>query len=239
MIEILNKYLSDINIIFKELISHLTIFEIGNDNINSLNDNVNVSPIISAELKLEPISVTELKRSKKKYPDFIMDVYHNKLAIEWQNLLDDVYAYRLNQHFSKQKTFKELGKSKVKVDFLSEIEIVQQIKGNLKLDFSFLPYKDRIRVINNSFECIDKNEDVLKKILKNILIRNSLQHKNKKLDNDFLNQMGSNTLTLLNQKGEEKRYVSGDEIFIYLPEIFEFKKAMIQLIIKWSNDGQI
>ena len=239
MTEILNKYLVNINLNFKELISHLTIFKIGDDNILHLNEDAKISPKISSKLELEPISVKELKESKKNYPDFIMDVYHNKLVIEWQNLLDELYKQLLELHFSKQRTFKEIGKTKVRLDFASEKDMYNQIKENLIIDFSFSSYRDRIKVINNSFSCIALNDTVLKKIHKNILIRNSFQHKNKIVDDEFLSQTGANVLILLDKEGKEQRNHIGDEIFLYLPEIFEFKKSMIRVITKWTNHGKI
>lgn len=74
--EILEKYISLNNSIFKELICHLSIFHYGNETFIQTNKNQLISPKVSYDFEIEPISVNQLLSFKKNYPDFIYDVYH-------------------------------------------------------------------------------------------------------------------------------------------------------------------
>lgn len=237
--KILNKYLGINNKLFKELICNLSIFQIGDDNLKSINKSTLIFPKISTEFEIEPFPIATLIAFKRDYPDFILEIYQGKLVSEWQNLLDEVFNYLLDLHFQGQRQFIEFGKTNILLNFADTRNVVDQITENIKADFSFLSYEKKIKIIKDSFNCLSPDGLNMQNIFKNVLVRNSIQHRNRIIDNYLLRKCGTNKITILDINGEKKTLKEGEEINIYLPEIYDFKKSLTYIINKWINDGKI
>lgn len=235
----LGKYLILNNNIFKELICNLSIFQIGDDNLKSINKSTLISPKISTEFEIEPFPIEALIAIKRKYPDFILEVYHGKLVSEWQNLLDEIFNYLLDLHFQGQRQFVEFGKTNISLSFIDKRKAIDQITENLKVDFTFLSYEKKIKIIKDSFNCLDPDELSLQNIFKNVLIRNSIQHRNRIIDDYLLRKCGTIGIIMLDINGNKKTLKEGDDISIYLPQIYDFKKSLTSIINKWINDAKI
>jgi hypothetical protein len=229
----IDKFIDDTNALFVEFLAAKTMYDIGRGNVDSIADNVAISPLVGVDLRLEPIPISFIKQYKNNYPHFILEVYHVRLVQLWNNLLDDIFCILIEEHINGGRRFSELKKQQVKVDFDSTEDLLVQLKEKLIEDFAFVDYPERQRIINKALNPNDKGQNELDNLKKNILIRNLIQHRGSIVDDYILGKLGSSQVQLYDDDGDLKTYRPGDKILLSIPEIHNFIRSLLLVVQKW------
>lgn len=236
--EKIDELILNLNLLFKELLSAKTLYDIGRVNIDSLSNDIYISPIVGPGLQIEPVHISVVKEYKENYPHFIFEVYHGKVVQLINNLLDDVFEQLVEFHFSRHRVFCELKKQDVKIDFSINIDHNIQIKESLQKDYSFKDFIERVRIINKVFNPSNNGNTELDHIKMNVLLRNTVQHRNNILDEYIFSKLGCSEIFLLNDQGEKVTYKKGDQISISIPDIHLFISSLLFIIQIWRNGNE-
>lgn len=231
--EISDKLILKINSAFEDFLSALTIYSLGQGNIDQINDRICVSPPVGIDLQIEPLPIKDIKAFKNYYPHFLLEVYHGSFVQLWNDYLDEIFSLFVEWHFSGTRQFKELKKPNVKLDFNSDIDFSSQIKKAIINNFSFQEYSERQKILNRIVNPELKGTDELLLIKKNVLIRNSIQHRNGIVDSYILQEIGSNKLSIKGVKGNIIYLKLNDRIVLSIPEIYSFKASMLYISQLW------
>jgi len=136
-----------------------------------------------------------------------------------------------------KRSFEELGKHSIKLDFSSDENFYSQIQNRIVDDFDFKKYRYREKLINKILNSNDVGRDELNDIHKNVLIRNAIQHKNGVIGSYTLKALGSSQIKILGMNGESKVYKENDKIILSIPEIYSFKSSILYIGQIWRvND---
>lgn len=84
-----------------------------------------------------------------------------------------------------------------------------------------MPFKEKFREICSAvdFKC---NDDLRKKIICHIEIRNSFQHHEGQLTSDMIKTVGQDHIDLLDENGKTKRFEIWNSIILSIPEVRSF-----------------
>ena len=230
---IIDKLITNVNSTFMKLLAALTMYELGQDTLCQINNQVTISPKVGTNLEIEPILIGDIKKFRADYPDFISEVFHGKLAHLWNNCLNDIFSLFIDLHFIGKRKFEELKKQDIKLDFCSNEDFYDQIKDRIIDGFDFKEYSERQKLINKILNPNNENKEELANIYKSILIRNIIQHKNGIVDSYILKRLGSSQIKILGMDGNLKIYEENDKILLSIPEIYSFKSSMFLIAQRW------
>lgn len=210
----------------------------GDETIDHVNDSLNYTPMSIGDFVFEPIPMGDIKKFKKSYPDFLMEVFHGKLIQSWNNCLDDIFSYFVYSHFSGQRTFVELGANHpVKLNFkiVDRNEFISQIPQSTIEGFKSKEYPERIKTITSAFNTkIDKK--YFKEIYKNVLVRHAIQHNNSILNENILGRLGdSNSFKILDTNGKSFQCRTNEKITLSFFEIKSCIDKMQFIVEKWRE----
>jgi len=231
----IDRFIDNVNVLLEEFLAAKTMYDIGRDTIDSISDDAAISPLVGVDLHLEPIPIVSIKRYKDKYPHFILEVYHGKLVQLWNDLLEDIFYILVKEHIIGGRKFSELKWQKVGINFDSSEDFLSQLKENLIKDFSFWEYSERQRIINKALNPNNERQAELDNVKRNILIRNSIQHKDNIVDDYILGKLGCNEIQLYDDDGILRSYKNGDKILLSIPEIHNFIRSLLFVVQKWRK----
>ncbi|KNY24833.1 hypothetical protein [Pseudobacteroides cellulosolvens] len=236
--EKIDELIYNLGSLFSELLSAKTLYDIGRVNIDSISNDICISPIVGPDLQIEPIHISVVKKYKEKYPHFIFEVYHGKVVQLLNNLLDDIFEQLVKFHFSGQRVFSELKKQDVKIDFATDTDHNIQIKDNLQKDYSFKDFTERVRIINKVLNPSNNGNTELDNVKMNVILRNTVQHRNNILDEYIFSKLGRSEIHLQNDQGEKVSYKKGDQISISIPDIHLFIRSLLLIIQIWRKGNE-
>lgn len=238
---LIDELIVDLDKTFNELLVALTLYQIGDSNVDAYDDNTLISPVVGLDLEMEPIPISDLKYFKVNYPYFLFEVYHGKFVQLWNNFLDNMFLGLINLHLEGKRNFKELKKLNIKIDFESGENIFTQIPKKALDTYSFTRFQERLRIINKVFNPRNQWKEQLFNIQKNIFIRNSIQHRNNVIDKFILKNINKlrspdkPIVEVLDATGNNISLKEGEKIILSLPEIHSFKTSMLFISQKWRN----
>lgn len=221
--------------IFKQYLLAQNALKIGGDTISGFADNALIGASVGINVEIEPIPVFEVKHYWSTLPQFMLETFHGKLVLAWYECLASLFILLVDKHFSGTRQFKELKTCQPKIDFRECIDFVDQIKNSLSKTFDFDTYKDKIKLINSVLNPGNKRETELKNIHKHIQIRNSFQHKGGKIDEFFLQELGVQKISLLNNDSVEKEFVQDDIVKLSIPEFDLFRRSIVLVAQTWRQ----
>jgi len=183
----------------------------------------------------EPVSFSELASSSRDVKSKGISFYQNMMIASWSDLLNEIFVYFLDQHFSGVRNFSELKKQDIKIDYASNLKVEEQAKEALAKNFSFWSYIDRLKLINSMLNPDNEFEEEAKIIRKHVLIRNSIQHHNSQAYEDMFSQLGAAKFELLDKDGAPLSVSLGEKIYISIPELDHLKRGLHLLSQKWGS----
>ncbi|MBD8531505.1 MULTISPECIES: hypothetical protein [unclassified Massilia] len=190
---------------------------------------------LSKKATSEPIPLNDFIPHSGEVSAGVAELFQVRAIAAWNDLLNDLFSVFVREHLTGSRQFKAIKKRSASVDFSSSEPIQDQILRSVVTDFTFDPYKARIKSIKDL--CITKLpvDDDLKIIRKHVEIRNNFQHHGGVVTQDLLDNLGSNKLELLNSTAQAFELKKGDRILLYIPELNLLKAAMYRVTIKWRN----
>lgn len=235
--DIIDRLIIDVNSTFMKLLAASTMYELGQETLSQIDNQVSISPKVGINLHIEPIPIVDIKKFRDDYPYFLSDVFHGKLVQLWNNCLHDIFSLFIDFHFTGKRNFEELGKHSIKLDFSSDENFYSQIQNRIIDDFDFKKYRYREKIINKILNLNDVGRDEIAAIHKNVLIRNAIQHKNGVIDSYTVKELGSSQIKILDMNGKLKLYKENDKILLSIPEIYSFKSSILSIGQIWRvND---
>lgn len=232
----LDVLIQDSNSAFKNLLIAYHVHTLGQNALNAVADHVLVSATVGKGLQMEPIPISELRGFNDAYPAFVFEVFHGKLVQIWNTCLDKLFRVLLDLHINGSRPFKELGKRNLYLDFESHLSSSEQIRENMSSAFNFFKYSERQKVINTALNESNERESDQRNVRKNVLVRNSFQHRKGIVDDYLLKELGNATAVILDDKGNEKAFTKGDTLMLSMPEIHAFKASIVCLAQAWRAD---
>jgi hypothetical protein len=238
---LIDELIVDLDTTFNELLIAYTLYQIGESNLNSYDDNIAISPVVGMDLQIEPIPISDLKYFKANYPHFLFEVYHGKFVQLWNNFLENVFLKLINLHLAGKRNFKELKKFNIKIDFESDEDVSTQIPKKALDAYSFTRFQDKLRIINKVFNPQNHWKEQLLTIQKNVFIRNSIQHRDNIIDEYILKNLNEirnpnqQFVELLDENGKIIALNKGEKIILSLPEIHSFKTSILFISQKWRD----
>jgi hypothetical protein len=235
---IIDRLIEDVNLTFNKLLAYYTMYDQGQkslrETLSQYEEGVIMSPKVGTNLHIEPIPIKDIKQFSDDYPYFISEVFHGKLVGIWNNCLTNIFSLFIDLHFTGKRDFKELKKLDIKLDFNSNENFNSHIKNRIIKAFDFnKEYSERQKLINNILNPNNESNEELDNILKNVLIRNIIQHKNNIVDSYSLKKLGSTQIKILDIAGNSKIYKEDDKILLTIPEIYSFKSSMFYIGQIW------
>ncbi|MDQ3712453.1 MAG: hypothetical protein M3388_09570 [Acidobacteriota bacterium] len=215
-----------------------TLLQFGETNFQYINENAVIQVVLSKDDSIEPIPIYELVEYKDFFPTFLVEVFHDKAVILWQEFLTNIFSLYVDLHFDGKRKFEELKTRQIHFDFKCEDDVICHIKERLINGFAFENYKDRIRIISKICEPQESSancETTLYEIYKNVIIRNSLQHKDGILTKDSVNLLGRETIEVLDAEGNNLLLNVGDKINLSLQEFYRFNQSLIFIGQLWRK----
>jgi len=230
---IIDELIIKINSTFIELLAANLMHELGINSIDNIDNRSVISPKVGIDLNIEPIPIIFIKNFKDNYPDFLLEVFHGKFVNLWNDLLSKLFTVFIDLHFSSIRKFEELKKQGIKIDFSSGDELINQIKSNIIEDYNFKEFSERNKLINKILNPHNEGKKELLNIHKNILIRNAIQHRKNLVTNYISQRLGRSHVELLDNGGKLVVYNEGDVIRLSIPEIYAFKKSILNIAQIW------
>jgi hypothetical protein len=234
---IIDNLISNLNDNFRELLSANILYTQGQDTINQIDNAVVVSPLVGADLRLEPLPITLVKQFKDQYPSFLMDVFHARFVQLWNQCLNDIFSLFVDLHFDDTRRFEELkapSLTTIRLDFSSETAVHGQIKKKVLKNFDLLEFSEKQKLINKMLNHGAKCDSALHNVKKNVLIRNAIQHHRKRaIDARLLKKLGASQIRIKDSHGKDRHYKEGDEIVLFIPEIYSFMSSMLFIGEQW------
>lgn len=161
-----------------------------------------------------------------------LNAIQNNIVASFIDCIDEIYLNLLKHVFDSQNSDKlKLSKANVKLpldeisksdcEYIDSWLIIQQIESAIWRDFKFKPFKEKFREICSAvdFKC---NEDLRKKIICHVEIRNSFQHHEGQLTSDMIKMVGQDHIDLLDESGKAKRFEKWNLIILSIPEVRSF-----------------
>lgn len=219
---------------FKDFSMATTIYNLGKDALSLFNQISDKNVEVSLPMKGLPIklSIDEFNSFKNNYPYFLLDIFHNKQVQIWNDGIDEIFSLLYDLHGHGRK-FKELSKKDIKLDFNLDDSVGEQTRNSVINDFKFKKSLDRIKFIDKILNPRKFEEQSLKNIKKNVLIRNALQHRKGIIDQYIMNELGNKVIQLLDPDGKQRMYKEGEKIDLSIPELHMFCKSIVDVTNKW------
>lgn len=236
--ELINNLLVKINKNFHSFLLARTILQFGETNFETINENVVVQVALSSTEAIEPIPIGELKQYSDFFPTFLVEVFHSKEVVLWQEFLTNIFSLYIDLHFDGKRKFEELKTRQIRFDFRCEDDVICHMKESLTKEFAFESYRERQRIISKICSPPNTNTDyydALYEIHKNVVIRNSFQHKDSILTNDQVNLLGIQTIEVLDTEGNNLSLNVGDKITLSLQEFYRFHQSLILIGQLWRS----
>jgi len=230
---IIDELIVNTNSYFIELLAAHVMYELGRYSMDNIDDRSSIIPKVGVDLHIEPIPISSIKGFKDYYPHFLLEVFHGKFCFLWNEFLTKIFSILIELHFLKKRKFKELKKQEVKLDFTSDQNFDNQIKIGIVEDFNFKEYSERQKVINKILNPDNEGQTELANIYKNILIRNTIQHRKNIVDSYILKKLGVAEIKILNNSVDLLSYELGNKIMLSIPEINAFKKSILFIAQIW------
>jgi hypothetical protein len=234
MDRILDSLNNSVNSTFDEYIAARIMYDIGRISIDERSDSEVISPVVGAEVKLEPITMVEIKAFKNRYPEFISNVFHGMLVQTWLDCLSDVFSLFIDLNMHCIKNFEGLKKMdfRLKLDF-TQGDINAQIEKGLGNDFNFKEYSEKDKSINAVLDPSNTVQQDLQNIHKNVQLRNCIQHHQGCVDSFTLKKLGCTAIEILDNAGASQKLKEGDRNITSLPQIYSFKRSILTVIQSW------
>ncbi|EGR2734309.1 hypothetical protein HYO53_22030 [Vibrio parahaemolyticus] len=237
MEKIIDTFQKKINDNFSEFTLATSCAEAGLNLISQSSSDSTVSLYLGDDLYTEPVQFVELLDISSDFISNTVSLYQNMMVAAWSDLLDDLFNYYLDLHFSGKFSFSSLKKQNIKIDFVSGIHFESQIKDSLKRDFAFKNYNDKIKLIVETLGQNSTNTAELNVIRKHVLIRNAVQHHNGVAYSDMFKLLGSTSMEVMDRYGKPQIVSSGEKILISVPE-FDLLKRSLQLVTQiWRSSN--
>lgn len=236
--ELIDSLLMKINKNFHSFLLAKTILQFGEINFDTIDEDADIQFAISSTESIEPIPIAELKQYSDFFPTFLVEVFHGKEVVLWQELLTNVFSLYIDLHFDGKRKFKELTTQKIRFDFRCEEDVICHVKKILVKDFTFETYEERQRIISKICNPQNTNTNycnALYEIHKNVIIRNSFQHKDSILTNDSLIKLGKQTIEVLDIEGNILSLCVGNKITLSPQEFYRFHQSLILIGQMWKN----
>ena len=141
---VLDRLVFGLNSIFKECLLGLSCLKHSEDTLLTRSNVSYVSTTIEENTITEPIPLSDIIGYAQALPTFLTEAYHGKIVQLWQDCIDAIFSYFVDLHFSGIRTFCELKRRQVQIDFKANKDILTQVKEKLKSDFEFQKYPERI-----------------------------------------------------------------------------------------------
>ncbi len=221
---------------FYMLLVAMTFYDLGRASIDQYADDVVISPKVGIDLHVEPIPIANVKQFKHHFPDFLLEVFHDKLVRLWNERLNDVYSLLLQAHFEKARTLSKLKKQQIVLD-CSNVPIEEdQIKAQLIEKFRFKPFSKRQALIDSELNPDKKEPQALREITKNVHVRNSIQHRQGVIDSYVLKELGCSDIELRDSEGFITKYKEGNVVALSIPEVDSFASCMLLIQQIWRGE---
>lgn len=227
---------SNLNKNFNSFLLAKTILQFGETNFENINEDVVIQFTLSSNESIEPIPIGELKQYSGFFPTFLVEVFHGKAVFLWQEFLTSVFSLYVDFHFDGERKFEELNTRQIRFDFKREDDVTCHIKEGLINGFALEGYEERIKIISKI--CEPKNsssncDNALYEIKKNVIIRNSLQHKDSILTMDSVKRLGRQTIEVLDTAGNNLLLNIDDKINLSLQEFYRFNQSLLFIGQLW------
>ncbi len=98
--DVIDRLIIDVNSTFMELLAASTMYELGQETLSQIDNQVSISPIVGINLHIEPIPISYIKKFRDDYPYFLSEVFHGKLVQLWNNCLQDIFSLFIDFHFT-------------------------------------------------------------------------------------------------------------------------------------------
>lgn len=235
---LIDNLLENLNKNFHSFLLAETTSRFGKTNFENINEDVVIQFQLSSDESIEPIPIGELKQYSDFFPTFLVEVFHGKAVIFWQEFLINIFSLYVDLHFDGERKFEELKTRQVHFDFKCEDAVICHIKEGLINGYAFENYKDKIRIISKICEPQQSSanyDTALYEIYKNVIIRNSLQHKDSILTKDSVNLLGRGTIEVLDPEGNNLPLNVGDKINLSLQEFYRFNQSLIFIGQLWRK----
>lgn len=211
-------------------------------NIDQSNDYTIYEPVNAGNYYFKDIPMSDIKKFKRNYPDFLMEIFHGKLIQLWNNCIVDIFTFLVYSYFSDKRMFTQLGtKYQVKLDFtLKKEDLISQIPQIVISEFkSKNGAMDKTNIIKNTLNSNNIDKKHFKEIHKNILIRNAIQHNNsiisEKLPKTLENDQKAELIYMCDSNGKSVCCRCNEKIMLSFFEIEAFISAMQAVINGWRD----
>ena len=198
-------------------------------------DNALLQTTVGLNIDIEPIPISELTQYKTSFPNFLLEVFHNRVVQLWQEFLTSIFCRYVDLHFECIRPFSELQTRQVRLDFCSKAGIDEQIKGGLIRDYEFANYAERQKLIDQVRNPNRMEQAHLLNVHKNVQIRNALQHKGGVVDEFFLRSLGWQQIEILDEEGQPKVLRKGDRVSLSIPEFDSFRRSILMVAQTWRS----
>lgn len=203
--------------------------------INSLSSSVQITATVGVNVQTEPIPVSELKAFRSIYPDFVIEVFHGKMLQHWHDCTDRIFCHYVDLHISGQRSFDELGKLSIKLDFADQSAFTDQVWSALRRDFGFWRYADRHKLINKLRSPAGDTADAAGVIHKHVHLRNAFQHHLGILQEFSLKELGCHEISLIDDNFQTQTFKAGQRLALSIPELDNLRRSLLLMAQKWRT----
>jgi len=203
--------------------------------VDALADHTLITATVGLNTSIEPIPVSELRKFKATYPDFVVDVFHGRLVQHWQDLLTRIFAHYVDLHIANVRAFVELGRTQVRVDFTQALPVSEQLRESLCRDFQFAKYSDRQKLMTRLRDAGHQAATEADTVLRHVHFRNALQHHQGVLREFVFGELGRQDITVLDDAGATRTLRAGDKLALSVPELDSFRRALLVLTQRWKS----
>lgn len=190
---------------------------------------------VGKDFFVEPLPREILLQYKDHYPDFLVEVFHGKIVQLWQNCLTDIFSICAESYLQGHE-FVEFDAQKDFVKIVQSNENLNTKKGKMVYIFEFRTrFVDRQKLINSILSAENYEEKPLQNITKNILIRNSLQHRRSVVDRFSLDELCLPCIPVLDSNGDERCFKEGEKIVMSIPEMYAFMQSIFRVAFAWAG----
>ena len=231
----LDEFLVLVQATYHAFILARTSHELGASVVDALADDVLVTGSVGLNIAIEPIPVSQLRKFKATYPDFVVDIFHGKLVQHWQDLLDGIFAHYVDLHVANARPFVELGNTQVKVDFANAVPIQVQLRESLCHHFQFRKYAERQKLVAKVRDAASEARTEADTIHRHVHFRNAIQHHQGVLREFVFKELGRQDLTVLDDSGATQSLMAGHKIVLSVPEFDDFRRALLVVTQRWKS----
>jgi hypothetical protein len=231
MHEKLNTFQRDISLYFNEMKLGVAFSAVGQ--YIDKPEEIFVAQRLGPGLIEEPVPLSGLILHSHGVASGVTELFVIRAIAAWNDLLSSLFSDFVEAHLNGVKLFPKFNIKKCTFDFSSSVPIQQQVRYSIAKDFSFSPYKVRIKIIKSSIESIVSNDDSLAVVRKFVEIRNSFQHHNGLVTADLLNELGIAKLELIDSDCNPVLLVEHEKIILTATECDNLKSALFRITNAW------